>query len=165
MILLSVCLFTVFPKTSLVNKDFFSHLYSSHLTLPVCASSSSLGSLGSLTELVKKKWDPYSQTPWEAVLAGLTMCSKLYGTEVGLLLPDEHHVVVPNNLTRILVYVNRIMRLWKVSFGVDLWRVLIQGKTKIIDLRSKNCTVDQKWTINISRKEKVERELRSSPAM
>ena len=35
-----------------------------------------------------------------------TMCSKLYGTEKGSLLPGEYHNVVCSNLTRIFVYVN-----------------------------------------------------------
>jgi len=103
MVLFSVCLCTVLPKTSLVNKDFFNHLYSSHLTLPVYASSSFLRPLGSLIELVKKKRDPSLQTPWEAVHAERTMRSKLYGTEVGSPLPGEHHNVVYSRLTRIFV--------------------------------------------------------------
>ena len=68
-------------KTSLVDKDFFNHFYSSHLTLPVYTSSSFLGSLGSLIELVKKKRGPSLQIPWEAVPAERTMHSKLYRTE------------------------------------------------------------------------------------
>ncbi len=111
MVLFSVCLCTVLPKTSLVNKDFFNHLYSSHLTLPVYASSSFLRPWGSLIELVKKKRDPSLQTPWEAVPAERTMRSKLYGTEMGSPLPGEYHNVVYSNLTRIFVYVNRKMRL------------------------------------------------------
>jgi hypothetical protein len=104
MVLFSVCLYTVLPKTSLVNKEFFNHLYSSHLTLPVYASSSFLGSLGSLIELVKKKRDPSLQTPWEAVPAERTMRSKLYGFEVGSPLTEEYHNVVsfyynPNTLS------------------------------------------------------------------
>ena len=89
-----VGLYTVLPKTSLVNKDFFNHLYSSHLTLPVYGSSFFLGSLGSLIELVKKKRDPSLQTPWEAVPAERTMRSKPCGTEVSSPLPEEHYKVV-----------------------------------------------------------------------
>ena len=111
MVLFSVCLFTVLPKTSLVIKDFFNHLYYSYLTLPVYPSSSFLGSLGTLTELVKKKWDPSSQTLWEAVPTEHTMRSKLYGNEVGSLLPEEYHNVVCTYIILIFVYVNRIMRL------------------------------------------------------
>jgi hypothetical protein len=116
MVLFSVCLYAVLPKTSLVNEEFFNHLYSSHLTLPVYASSSFMGSLGSLIVLVKKKRDPSLQSPREAVPAERTMRTKLYGFEVGPPLPEEYHEVVCSNLTRIFVYVNRKMRLWKVSF-------------------------------------------------
>ena len=63
--LFSVCLCTVLPKTSLVNKDFFNHLYSSHPTLPVCASSSFLRPWGSLIELVKKNQGPFLADPVE----------------------------------------------------------------------------------------------------
>ena len=55
MVLFSVCLFTVLPKTSLVNKDFFNHLYSSHLTLPVYAFSSFLIPWGFLIEFMRNK--------------------------------------------------------------------------------------------------------------
>jgi len=89
MVLFSVCLLTVLPKTSPVNKDFFNHLYSSHLTLPVYASSSFLRPGGSLIELVKKERDPSLQTPWEAVPTERTMRSKFYGTEVGSPLPGK----------------------------------------------------------------------------
>jgi hypothetical protein len=77
-----VCLFTVLPH-------FFNHPYSSYLTLPVYPSSSFLGSLGSLAELVKKKRDPSLQPLWEAVPAEHTMRSKLYGTEVGSLCQEN----------------------------------------------------------------------------
>ena len=73
MVLFSVCLCTVLPKTSLLNKDFFNHLYYSYLTLPVYPSSSFLGSLGSLTELVKK-----NQGPFLADLVGSYACPTYY---------------------------------------------------------------------------------------
>ena len=63
MVLFSVYLCTVLLKASLVNKEFFNHLYSSHLTLPVFPSSSFLGSLGSLTEFVKKEMGPLLTDP------------------------------------------------------------------------------------------------------
>jgi hypothetical protein len=63
MILFSVCLCTVLPKTSFVNKDFFNHLHSSHLTLPMYASSSFLRPWGSLIELVKKNQGPFLADP------------------------------------------------------------------------------------------------------
>jgi hypothetical protein len=75
------------------------------------ASSSFLGSLGSLIELVKKKRDTSLKTPWEAVPAERAMCSKLYGKEVSSPLPGEHHIVAQLNLTRIFVYVNQTVRL------------------------------------------------------
>ena len=87
MVLFSVYLFTVLPKTSLGNKDFFNDLYSPHLILPVYTSYSFPRPWESLIELVKKNQDrirgPSLQTPWETVTAERTMPLKIYETEVG----------------------------------------------------------------------------------
>ena len=127
MVLFSVCLFTVLPKTSLVNKNFFCHLYSSHLTLPVYASSSFLGSWGSLIELVKKNLGPFLTDP-----VGTCACRTYYVLKAllelrGVRLCGEYHNVVCCNLTRIFVYVKRKMRLWKVSF-VGCWIMFLRER-------------------------------------
>ena len=101
MVLFPVCLCTVLPKTSLLNKDFFNHLYYSYLTLPMCESSSFLGSLGSLTELVKKNQGPFLEDPVGGCACRTYYALNLYGFEVGLPLPVEYHDVVCSNLTRI----------------------------------------------------------------
>ncbi len=77
MLLFSVCLFTVLAKTSLVDKDFFNHSYSTHLTLPIYTPSSFLGSLESLIELVRTQ-GPALQTPWQPLHIERTIRSRLY---------------------------------------------------------------------------------------
>jgi hypothetical protein len=97
-----VCPFTSPPHKAIVNKDFFTQLYSLHLSLSVYPSSPFLGSLGSLIELVNKKKDLSLQTPWESVPAEYTIRSKLYGTKKESLLREDYHNVVLLHLTRIL---------------------------------------------------------------
>jgi len=55
MVLFSVCLYTVLPRTSLVDKDFFNHLYFSHLILPTCASFPFPRPRGPLIEFIINK--------------------------------------------------------------------------------------------------------------
>lgn len=113
-----VCLFTIFPKTFLVNKELVSLLYSSHLTLPVYPSSSFLRPWGSMIELVKKEsGGPSFQTPWEPGHTKRTMRLKPYWNCKGFVFSGWYHNVVLLYLTRILVYVNKKMRFWKVSFA------------------------------------------------